>query len=89
MADMPEGAIPDEAFRRMVELAPPRFFDAAASIVADALPTPTHCDDGGRPVFSAEQIAAHFGKTPEDVHADIERLGLGDRMHTGPVHALQ
>lgn len=58
-------------------------------MLLQALPTATHCDDAGNPVFSIEQMAEHFGKTPEEVAADIERLHLADRMHTGPVHPLQ
>lgn len=89
MADMPRDEIPPEHFQRLVMLAPPRFLDAGFEAAKEYLPTATHCDDEGNPVFSVHEVAEHFGVTPEKVERDIERLGLTDRVHTGPVHPLQ
>lgn len=74
--------------------APPRYRQEADAILADALPPTTHVNDEGQAVFSIEQMAQHFDKTPEEVAADVDRLiadGLIDpaTLHTGPTHPLQ
>lgn len=73
--------------------APPLYREGADAILADALPKPTHVNDAGEPVFSAQEIADHFGKTPDEVVEEVARLldGLsdGDSLHTGNAHPLQ
>lgn len=78
----------------LYDCAPPRYQQEAEMLAAPYLPPTTHVDDDGHPVYSVEQIAQHFGKTPEQVAADIEHLqskGLMDarRLHTGATHRLQ
>lgn len=87
--EMPPEDVPAQDFQRLAQLAPERFLDAAMPIVAEYLPRATHCDSDGNPLLSIEQLAQHFDRTPEQVAADIERLGLEGRRHTGPVHPLQ
>ena len=89
MKSTPPEDMPAEDFIRLLDLAPPRYREVADALAAETLPQATHCDDDGNAVFSIEQIAQHFGKTPEEVAAEIERLGLDTRLHEGPVHPLQ
>lgn len=81
-------------FLQLHRSAPPRYRQEVDVILADAMPPTTHVNDDGQAVFSIEQMAAHFGKTPEEVAADVDRMvaeGLIDpaAMHTGPAHPLQ
>ncbi|MCE1194230.1 MAG: hypothetical protein LWW96_18960 [Acidovorax sp.] len=77
---------------KMMSAAPPRYWDEAETILAEALPTATHVTEDGQPVYSAQQLADKLRVTIEDVEAGIQRLedmGLLDCRHTGPVHPVQ
>lgn len=83
----------NDLFVELVHCAPPRYREKVRELLSDALPQATHCDDEGQPVYSVAQLAEHFGKTPEEVTADIERLQakglMRGNLYTGPVHPLQ
>lgn len=72
--------------------APPRHWGEAETILRDSLPTATHVDEDGQPVYSTHQIARRFGVSTKKVKADIQRLqdkGLLDGpLHNGPVHPV-
>lgn len=81
-----------ELFMKMMRAAPPRYWGEAETILADALPTATHVDDHGQPVYSAEQLAEKLGVSIEEVEAGIqhmEEVGFSEGLHTGPVHPIQ
>ena len=81
-----------ELLMKMMHVAPPRYKAEGDAILAEALPTATHVDDHGRPVYSAQQIADTLGVPVEAIEAGIqymEDVGLSDGLHTGPVHLLQ
>lgn len=87
---------PQERMARLVELlgcAPPRFFKVAEAVLQAELPH-THVNDDGRPIYTMEEIASHFAKTPEQVASDIEYMrdaGLvsDDALYASDTHRLQ
>ena len=98
LRDMGEAAAHDPAcndlFLELYRTAPPKFRAGADAILNDALPKATHVNEAGEPAFSVEEIAEAFGKTPEEVAADVARLmadGLMDEssLHAGDVFPLQ
>lgn len=100
LKSVPPQDIPPEDLRRMTQLAPARYIDAVAPIVAEYLPQATHYDDNGSPVFSIEQMAQHFGAPAcctllhpaaprHRAAADLDLLGLANCLHAGAVHPLQ
>ena len=98
LRDKGEAAARDPAcndlFLELYRTAPPKFRAGADAILNDALPQATHVNEAGEPVFSVQEIAEHFDKTPEEVAADIARLmadGLmdGSSLHAGDVFPLQ
>lgn len=98
LRDKGEAAAHDPAcndlFLELHRTAPPKFRAFAKEIMRDALPKASHVNEAGEPAFSVEEIAEAFGKTPEEVAADLARLmadGLmdGDDLHTGDVFPLQ
>ena len=81
-----------ELFLKMMDAAPPRYWDDAETILAEALPTATHVTEDGQPVYSAQQLAEKLEVSIEEVEAGIqhlEELGLIGRQHTGPVYPVQ
>lgn len=90
-ADSPEHA---KLFMQAMLCAPERYIEAAMEVTDDFLPTTTHVNEQGQPVYSIQQIAQHVGKPVEQVQSDVERLiadGLIDASarHTGSSHSLQ
>lgn len=81
-----------DLFTKLMESAPPRYRGEAETILADVLPTATHVNEDGQPLYSVQQIAEQFGVTPEAVEADIQRLQdngmMEEARYTGPVHPL-
>lgn len=56
-------------------------------------PMPTHCDDDGNPLYSIEELAAYFGKTPEEAQQALEKMlakepELADCLHPGTAHRI-
>lgn len=81
-----------ELFLKMMGAAPPRYWDDAETILAEALPTATHVTEDGQPVYSAQQLADSLAVPIEEVEEGIQHLedmGLLDCQHTGPVHTVQ
>ena len=82
-----------DLFIKLMRSAPPSYWEVAEAILSDALPTATHVDENGQPVYSAQQIAEKFGASTKKVEADIQRLqekGLLDGLlYSGPVHPVQ
>lgn len=77
---------------KMMRSAPPRFMAVADAVLKEALPTATHVDDQGQPVFSIEQLADKFNRPVEQVEADIQRMsdmGITGFLHSGPAHPIQ
>lgn len=57
-------------------------------------PLPTHCDDDGNALYSLEELAAHFGKTPDEAQEALQKMltaepELAGHLHSGPAHRLQ
>lgn len=59
---------------KMMHAAPPRYLGEAEAIAAEALPTATHVDEHGRPVYSAQQIADTLGVSVEAIEAGIQHM---------------
>lgn len=81
-----------ELFMKMMRAAPPRYWGEAEAMAADVLPTATHVDGHGQPVYSAQQIADTLGVPVEAIEAGIQHMedvGFSDGLHTGPVHPIQ
>ncbi|GAB2531467.1 hypothetical protein [Simplicispira piscis] len=81
-----------ELLMKMMHAAPPRYLGEAEAIAAEALPTATHVDEHGRPVYSAQQIADTLGVSVEAIEAGIQHMedvGFSDGLHNRPVHPIQ
>ena len=81
-----------ELFMKMMRAAPPRYWDEAEAMAADVLPTATHVDGHGQPVYSAQQIADALGVSVEAIEAGIqhmEEVGFSVGLHNGPAHPVQ
>lgn len=76
-------------FVRLFQAAPPRYRTVAEEMLAPWIPTATHCDDYGKPVFSATQIAKQLGLPVEEVEAEIKRIFDPECMYSGPIHPIQ
>lgn len=86
-------ATPEHAalFLKMMRNAPPRYWGEAEAVLSDALPTATHVDDQGQPVYSVQQIADKLGTTTEKIEAhiqDMKNTGLMDDYHSGSVYPI-
>lgn len=81
-----------DLFIQLMRNAPPRYRGEAETILSDALPTATHVDEDGQPVYSAQQIAQKFGMPTQKLEADIQRLQgkglLEGALYSGPVHPV-
>jgi len=55
------------------------------------IPAPDAYADDGRPVWSIEALATFFGKTPEQIQANLDDAfeNLADVMWLGPVNRIQ
>lgn len=82
-----------ELFLKMMDAAPPRYWDDAETILAEALPTATHVTEDGQPVYSAQQLAEKLAVPIEEVEEGIQHLEdmglIMGRKHTGPVYPVQ
>lgn len=79
-------------FRQMVEYAPPELQDIMTAKAKEMglIPPTEHVDAQGNPVYSVEQIAAHFGLPVDEVQRDLEAFAPdGACFYAGPVHRVQ
>jgi hypothetical protein len=55
------------------------------------IPAPDAYTDDGRPLWSIDALAAFFGKTPQQIEADLADAfaNVADVMWSGPVNRLQ
>ena len=75
-----------ELLMKMMHVAPPRYKAEGDAILAEALPTATHVDDHGRPVYSAQQIADTLGVPVEAIEAGIQHMedvSFSEGLHIG------
>lgn len=63
------------------------------SLSADegGIPAPNGYAEDSRPLWSVKALAAFFGKTPEQIQADLDDAfeNVAEVMWSGPVHRVQ
>ena len=75
------------AFMKCYDLAPQHYRDEAGKMVEQMgmIPKPSGYTDNGQPVFSASDLAKHFGVSESEV---IERLNQLDPQHKAYITAI-
>lgn len=97
---MPEDEWETTHGRRLFALAmkhaPQEFSDMVirGAMEEGLFPKPTHCDADGNPLYNLNELAAHFGQTPEEAQAAMEEMlafmpEQRDLLYEGPVHRMQ
>ena len=73
------------AFMKCYDLAPQHYRDEAGKMIEQMgmIPKPSGYTDNGQPVFSASDLAKHFGVSESEV---IERLNQLDPQHKSLYH---
>lgn len=55
------------------------------------IPKATHCDTEGNPLYSIEELATHYGQTPEQVNESVDEVlevmpELKEDLYQGTIH---
>ena len=80
------------AFMKCYDLAPQHYRDEAGKMVEQMgmIPKPSGYTDNGQPVFSASDLAKHFGVSESEVIAQLGKLEYGsDYIYHGNINRIQ